>query len=297
MKTQKFFLVLAIFMVFCLSVSAQTRQQKKALEIVANEKATLEKELAELETSIATYVAIDTLPIYSRKREIDVALAGGEMSIGQKAAYSDQSHKLGRKLASMRQQLLVATAGLKADKARFAEVKLRLQKLNDYQSAIVDGQLDEAVNKDIPQEMSSREAKRRHRGNIIKTETNKVDFQEKLQAMAIAKKEAAPVIADPINGFFGRVINRSSQTVYNFVIYEKNSKAELKSFVLEPKTSAGNYFLPGEYACDVKAYGVIVAHYEFHVTSDTHDVFGESLHWSVWQESEVRKPMAKNLNF
>jgi|GEM_PF-1714897 len=295
MKTQKFFLFLAIFMAVTIGINAQTRQQRKALEKVATEKAALEKELAELENSIATYVAIDTLPTYSRKKEIDQALASGEMSIKQKAAYSDQSHKLGRKLAAMRQQLLVDTASFAYCSRRINEIKFRLQKLNDYQTDLINNQLDEAVNQIPPQEMSSREAKRRHRGNIIKMETNKAAFQEKLQAMSVSKKEAAPVIADPINGFFGRVINRSSHTVYNFVIYEKNSKAELKSFVLEPGTSASNYFLPGEYACDVKAYGVIVAHYEFHVTADTHDVFGEELHWAVWQESEVRKPMAKNI--
>ena len=110
MKTQKFFLFLAIFMAVTIGINAQTRQQRKALEKVATEKAALEKELAELEISIATYVAIDTLPTYSRKKEIDQALASGEMSIKQKAAYSDQSHKLGRKLAAMRQQLLVDTA-------------------------------------------------------------------------------------------------------------------------------------------------------------------------------------------
>ncbi len=290
MKTQIFVVIFAIFMALSVGANAQTRQQKKALERVATETATLEKELAELETSIATYVAIDTLPIYSRKREIDVALAGGEMSIGQKAAYSDQSHKLGRKLASMRQQLLVANAGFKADKARFAEVKLRLQKLNEYQFAIVDGQLDEAVNKDIPQEMSSREAKRRHRSNVIEAEEIKINLQ-----WQYAEKRASLSNPDSNNmGFWGKVFNQSKYTNYTFRIFEKETGIECKSFVLAPGQVVGWYFLPGQYVYEIYAYdpNVPVDRSTFSVPKPS-NVFGEELNWAVGMPIDTPRPIIR----
>ncbi|NCB47907.1 hypothetical protein EOM81_12970, partial [bacterium] len=228
MKTQIFCLFLAISMAITISVSAQTRQQRKALDRVNSEKATLERELAEIETSIATYVAVDTMPTFSRKKEIDAFLASGEMSIGQKAAYSDQSQRLGQKLATMRQQLLIANAGFQDDQIKAAKIKFRLQKLDESRATLVGNQLTEAINKDLPQEMTSSEAKRRHRSNVIEAEEIKINLQ-----WQYAKKRASLSNPDSL-GYFGKVFNQSKHTNYTFRIFEKETGIECKSFVLYP---------------------------------------------------------------
>ena len=216
MKTKVIF---AIFMALLfVSVSnAQTRQQRQALKMVAEEKTALERELAELENSIATYVAIDTVPVFSRKKEIDLVLASGEMSVAQQAAYKKQSQKLGQKLEEMRQKLLVANASSR----RIEEIELRLQDLNDYQTRIVNGQLDEAVNQEIPQEMTRLEAKRRHRSNAVESE----EIQIQRQYLGIKKLASTPVKATE-EGYLGMVTwnvspGKDTSQVITFIIYDK----------------------------------------------------------------------------
>lgn len=288
MKAKTFFVFLAIFMAVTFSTNAQTRQQKKALEMVANEKATLEKELAELETSIATYVAIDTLPIYSRKREIDVALAGGEMSIGQKAAYSDQSHKLGRKLASMRQQLLVATAGLKADKARVTEIKLRLQELNDYQVTLINSQLDEAVNKTLSQEVTWSEERRRHRSNRVESE----EIQLQREWLGIEKLSSAPVKADKAKGYLGMVTwnvspGRDTTQMITFVIYNKGKKVDGISISCHPGQIVEAYLLPGEYICEAWFGSKNLGQRNFSVGPEIQQWGNNPYHWYNYYNKKI----------
>ena len=288
MKTQKIAFILAIFMAFSLSTSAQTRQQKKALERVTTEKATLERELVDLETSIATYVAVDTMPTFSRKKEIDIVLTSGEMSLTQQAAYKSQSQKLGQKLASMRQQLLVANAGIKTDKARSDEIKQRLQKLNESQTKLVDSQIDEAINQKIPQEMTRNEAKRRHFSNGVEFEDIKVDLQHQY-----AEKRISLSNPDKL-GYFGKVYNQSKYTNYTFRIFEKESGIECKTFVLYPGQVVGWYFLPGQYVYEIYAYdpNVPVDRSTFSVPKPS-NVFGEELNWAVGMPIDTPRPIIR----
>jgi len=280
MKTLKFFLFLAIFMAVTFSVAAQTRQQRKALELVATEKATLEKELAELETSIATYIAIDTVPTFSRKKEIDAALAEGAMSLTQQVTYKNQSRKLGQKLKAMRQELLVANAGFKADKARVAEIKLRLQELNDYQVTLVNSQLDESVDKTLSQEVTWSEERRRHRSNRVESE----EIQLQREWLGIEKLSSAPVKADKAKGYLGMVTwnvspGRDTAQMITFVIYNKGKKVDGISISCHPGQIVEAYLLPGEYVCEAWFGSKNLGQRNFSVGPEVKNWGNTTYHW------------------
>lgn len=288
MKAKTFFVFLAIFMAVTFSTNAQTRQQKKALERVATEKAALEKELAELETSITTYVAIDTIPTFSCKKEIDVVLASGEMSMPQQAAYKSQSQKLGQKLKAMRQELLVANAGFKADKARVAEIKLRLQELDNYHTSLVNGQLDEAVNKTLSQEITWSEERRRHRSNRVESE----EIQLQREWLGIEKLSSAPVKADKAKGYLGMVTwnvspGRDTTQMITFVIYNKGKKVDGISISCHPGQIVEAYLLPGEYVCEAWFGSKNLGQRNFSVGPEIQQWGNNPYHWYNYYNKKI----------
>lgn len=296
MKTQIFFVIFAIFMAITTGVNAQTKQQLKAAQKIEREISQLRGQLASINGQIARESILPDSTMWHRERvRLDSLIIQGNASLPTLDSWRKQRTSVLRRLADMKaeassQNQLVA--GLTPKRDALAK---RIKKLEADRDALMDVSISEAITQETPQELSNREVKLRTNSNVVESQELDLDFKAATQQMALDKKNAAPVVADPVKGYFGKVMNLSKYTIYNFVIFERNSKIELKAFTLNPGMIAGEYFIPGDYTCQVKAYGEVIATYNFKISNDTHNVFGEMLHWAVWQEVDVRRPMARNL--
>jgi len=296
MKTHVFFLILAIFMAITTGVNAQTKQQLKSVQKIEREISQLRGQLASVNGQIARESIVPDSTMWHRERvRLDTLIAQGNASLPTLDSWRKQRTSVLRRLADMKaeaisQNQLVAGLTPKRD-----ALSKRIQKLEADRDALMDVSISEAITQKTPQELSNREVKLRTNSNFVENQELDLDFKAATQQMALDKKNAAPVVADPVKGYFGKVINLSQYTIYSFVVFETGSKIERKVFTLNPGMTEGDYFLPGKYTCQVKAYGEVIATYSFVINSDTHNVFGEDLHWAVWQQIDVRRPMARNL--
>ncbi len=296
MKTQIFFVTFAIFMAVTISTSAQTKQQLKAAEKIEREICQLRGQLTSINGQIARGSIVSDSMMWHRERiRLDSLIAQGNASLPTMDVWNKQRTSVQRRLADMKAEATAQNQLVSGLTPKRDALTNRIKKLEADRDALMDVSISEAITQETPQELKNREVKLRTNSNFVENQELDLDFKAATQQMALDKKSAAPVVADPTKGYFGKVMNLSKYTIYNFVVYEKNSKIELKAFTLNPGMIAGEYFIPGDYTCQVKAYGEVITTYNFKISNDTHNVFGEMLHWAVWQEVDVRRPMARNL--
>lgn len=284
MKTQIFFLTLAIFMAITTGVNAQTKQQLKAAQKIEREISQLRGQLAAVNGQIARESIIPDSTMWHRERvRLDSLIAQGNASLPTMDAWSKQRTSVQRRLADMKveassQNQLVAGLTPKRD-----ALSKRIQKLEADRNAIMDVSISEAIIQTLPQELTNKETRLRTNSNVVERQ----EIQIEAKQMALDKLQAAPIIANPVNGYFGKVFNKSRSTEYTFII----KGTETKSFVVGPQGSASWYLLPGEYTCQVYAWGSIPkGSYTFKVGVETVDYYGETLHWCSWQSTDVYKP-------
>jgi hypothetical protein len=284
MKTQIFFVIFAIFMAVTIGANAQTKQQLKAAQKIEREISQLRGQLASLNGQIARESIIPDSTMWHNERvRLDSLIAQGNASLPTMDAWNKQRTSVQRRLADMKveassQNQLVAGLTPKRD-----ALSKRIQKLEADRNAIMDVSISEAIIQTLPQELTNKETRLRTNSNVVERQ----EIQIEAKQMALDKLQAAPIIANPVNGYFGKVFNKSRSTEYTFII----KGTETKSFVVGPQGSASWYLLPGEYTCQVYAWGSIPkGSYTFKVGVETVDYYGETLHWCSWQSTDVYKP-------
>lgn len=286
--TQKLLLVFAIFMAFSMVLTAQTRQERKALKAVDLEILNLEAELSSLEAEIASSTPLDTMTTFLRKQELVTTINGGQMTFERMTASKRDVNRLEAFLQKMRVDEFNRLQTLRSNQVKANIVKARLVKLYTDREKLIDNQLAEAIDKELPSEMLPYESRRRHRSNGVRRENHELDVKEELDELNIKKMIAAPVVANPTKGYFGKVSNSSKRTTYTFVF----KGTETKKFVVSPGQVVGDYLLPGTYTCEVYAYGVKIGTYgPDEITAKTVSVKGEELHWYGYQEVDTRAPI------
>ncbi len=119
---------------------------------------------------------------------------------------------------------------------------------------------------------------------ILETNRKNRALYVKRNQLALDKLASSPVIANPINGYKGVILNLSRASRCNFVIQDANYDFEPESFFLEPGSKEECYLIPGDYICSVYIMGSLVGEHRFNVSSQLKKVLGERVHWGVWRE-------------
>jgi len=273
-------IIVIIVLIFAQYVSlAQTRQEKRAISKIQIELAQLKQKA----TLISKNVAEDSL-VRAQIATLEAKINAGDLGFEERT-FSQ------KKVLSLKNQVKYSKSDYDALKSKERQIDARISLLEKDLVRFSEKSTVMALNEIIPQEIKRGELKRRRYSNSAESE----DIQVEIEHLAVEKLVASPVIADPVNGYFGKVMNRSTNTPYNFIIRDRDSKIEVKGFAIEAGKTETYYLLPGEYEAVVYAYGVDVSQYQFHVGPQLHRVFGEDLHWSVWQYEDVKKPRPRYL--
>jgi hypothetical protein len=270
MKTQKFFIILAIFMVVSFVSSSQTRQQRKALKRVITEATVLKKELVRLEHKLSIY---DTVLICSLKKKIDDNIVSRNGSFEDLAKYSKQSKKLDEKLQLMRQCLIDKNVEIEA-------IRNRLQKLNVYRLVLVDKVINNVIDDAFPEEMLSREARRRCRSNKVESQ----EIQVQREWLGVKKLASTPVKADQTKGYLGMLIwnvpiERDTMKVVTFKIYDKNCRIESLAVSCKTGELVEAYLLPGNYICKAYYGSEMLGMRNFKVGPELNNWGKKTYHW------------------
>lgn len=289
MKTQIFFLTLAIFMAITTGVNAQTKQQLKAAQKIEREISQLRGQLAAVNGQIARESIIPDSTIWHQERvRLDSLIAQARTSLVYGSlptidAWNKQLTSVKRRLADMKAEATAQNQLVDGLTPKRDALTKRIKKLEADRDALMDVSISEAIIQTLPQELTNKETRLRTNSNVVERQ----EIQIEAKQMALDKLQAAPIIANPVNGYFGKVFNKSRSTEYTFII----KGTETKSFVVGPQGSASWYLLPGEYTCQVYAWGSIPkGSYTFKVGVETVDYYGETLHWCSWQSTDVYKP-------
>jgi len=305
MKNLTIFLILAIFMAVSANLSAQTKQQSKAVQKIESEMTALRYQLASIDHQISRLSAstADTLPMWQEKKRIDEAIAAGNMTLEKRDAYVSQSQRIGDRLKNERAINLKIqkdnSAAISTLKSQRPALEARIKQLEADRTNIIDVQIDEAYKQDIPRELRVNETKRRYRANGVRSDELSLDsksikvqseeIQLQREELGIKKLDASKVIADPVNGYYGKIFNWSKKTDYHFKIYDVDKKIEIKHFIIKAQSTESYYLLPGKYTCEVTTtFGELAGTYDLLVSPQLQRISGEDLHWAVWQTIDYR---------
>lgn len=110
--------------------------------------------------------------------------------------------------------------------------------------------------------------------------------RQQVNALAIKKLEAQPVITESINGVFqgyGGFVHNLSRMIVNIIITSRTGGLEIKSYFLSPggqPKEKYQYLLPDDYHADFYIGGRKVGEWDFTVNSIAqYEYFGEKVHW------------------
>ncbi len=305
MKNFTIFLILAIFMAISVNLSAQTKQQSKAVQKIESEMTALRYQLASVDHQINKLSTsdADTLPMWQEKKRLDAAISAGNMTLEKHDAYINQSQRIADRLKNERAIALKVkkenSAAISTLQSQRPTLETRIKQLEADRMNIINVQINEAYKQDIPRELNRTETKRRYRSNGVRSDelslesklikVQSEDIQLKREELGITKLDASKVIADPVNGYFGKVFNWSKKTDYQFKIYDVDKKIEVKNFIIKAQSVEPYYLLPGNYVCEVyTTFGELAGTYSFPVSPQLQRVSGEDLHWAVWQTVDYR---------
>lgn len=289
MKTQKFIVIFAIFMAFVLGANAQTKQQLKAAKKIEREISQLRGQLAAINGQIARESIVpdstmwlkELMRLNSLISQARASLVSGSLPTIDN--WEKQRTSVQRRLADIKAEVTTQNQRVSGLTPKRDALTKRIKKLEADRDALMDVSISEAIIQTLPQELTNKETRLRTNSNIVE----KQEIQIEAKQMALDKLQAAPIMANPVNGYFGKVFNKSRNTEYTFII----KGTETKSFVVGPQGSASWYLLPGVYTCEIYAWGNIPKGlYTFNVGIETVDYYGENLHWCSWQSTDVYKP-------
>ncbi len=273
--------VLVIFMAITIGkVAAQTRQQKKALDLIESEISAQRAELVEINYDLSQFNFADTLPLWQEKRRIDSLIKMAAMPIERFVAYRAQSQKIGDKLAKERTKIISQKKANKFNlqelNAKREKVLARIAELEADKRVITDCQIGEATNQIVPRELKTTEASRRHRANKLRTE----EIQFEKQKLGLAKLYSTPVDADPIKGYKGLIWNQTRHTKAYFYIRDASGRnVDGASVFLQPGEKKEVYLLPGQYLGVVYVDGKISGKTAVYSQITPTTIGGKDYHW------------------
>lgn len=291
MKT-KIFLLLAIFMVSTSGFS-QTRQEKRAIQKAEQESARLRRELSQNQRAIEKLSVIpDTAWLHSELGRLLALKAAGTGTLEENTNRDRQINILRNKLADLKReanlQTKLHTKELSTLWGRRAELIALLSELEFNRKTLVDNQISQAINQEIPQELSARELRRRERSYKAESGNIQIDREQ----LGLQKLKVMPVKADQFLGYLGMVIwsvppDSDTTKVLTFVLKDVLGKVETKTITVKTGQLAETYLLPGEYFCQVFFGSTKLGERKFKVTPAMHDWNGVQYHWYNYFNQKV----------